>query len=233
MAPRAVIRLALGTAVCLSAGALVRAHDVTTRITWNREVSRIVYARCASCHRPGGAAFSLLTYQEANPWAVAIKDSVLRRTMPPWGAVKGFGGFRNEQALSQEELGLIENWVNGGTPEGNPNDLPPRARIAAPLNEPSSAGTVTVSGDYTFVRALTLDGFRPSANATIPDAQITIAFPDGRVTPLVWLHDYSLPAAHAFLLRTPLSIPAGATLRGLPPGASLELLLASPTSAAR
>src|SRR5690349_20907591 len=38
------------------------AHDViTTKITWSREVSRLVYKHCASCHRDGGAAFSLMT----------------------------------------------------------------------------------------------------------------------------------------------------------------------------
>src|SRR5258706_14833473 len=111
-------------AITITPGA--NSHDVTTKVTWNREISRIVYARCASCHRPGASAFSLVTYSEANPWGRAILDSVLRRTMPPWGAVKGFGSFRNEQALMQEEITLIENWVNGNLPEGNPNDLPPR-----------------------------------------------------------------------------------------------------------
>src|SRR5688500_8374559 len=35
------------------------AHDrITTSITWNREISRIVYDRCASCHNEKGTAFS-------------------------------------------------------------------------------------------------------------------------------------------------------------------------------
>ena len=38
------------------------AHDViTTKLTWTQEISRIVYERCASCHRPGGTSFSLMT----------------------------------------------------------------------------------------------------------------------------------------------------------------------------
>jgi len=41
-------------------------------------------------------SFSMLTYAEARPWAVAIKDEVLSRRMPPWGAVKGFGEFRDD-----------------------------------------------------------------------------------------------------------------------------------------
>src|SRR5579872_4285901 len=101
------VRLSGAIAIVACSAVTLFGHDVTTKVTWNREISRIVYARCAQCHQPGHSAFSLLTFQEAEPWAQAIRDSVLRRTMPPWGAVKGFGTFRNEQALSQEELGLV------------------------------------------------------------------------------------------------------------------------------
>src|SRR5678816_2807434 len=76
--------------VTLAALATLDAHNFGTNPpTWNREISRLIYDRCASCHRPEGIAFSLMTYQEAQPHAVAIKDAVMARTMPPWGAVKG------------------------------------------------------------------------------------------------------------------------------------------------
>src|SRR5215471_15755771 len=100
-------------------------HDViTTQITFTREISRLVYARCANCHRPGGTAFSLMTYAEARPWAAAIKEEVLERRMPPWGAVKGFGQFKNDQGLTQEQIELIAEWVEGGAPEGDDKLLP-------------------------------------------------------------------------------------------------------------
>ena len=35
-----------------------------------------------------------------------------------WSAVKGFSAFRNEIALTQEEIQTITDWVNGGAPEG-------------------------------------------------------------------------------------------------------------------
>src|SRR5581483_9287328 len=108
------------------------AHDViTTKITWSKEMSRLVYKRCAMCHRDGGSAFSLMTYEEARPWAKAIKEEVLERRMPPWGAVKGFGEFRNDQALTQEQLEVIAGWVEGGAPEGEPKDLPPQPKLPA------------------------------------------------------------------------------------------------------
>jgi hypothetical protein len=95
------------------------AHDtITTKLLWTQEISRIVNRHCVSCHRDGGAAMSLATYDEARPWAKAIRDEVLARRMPPWGAVKGVGEFRGDPSLSQIEIDMIVNWVEGGAPKG-------------------------------------------------------------------------------------------------------------------
>jgi hypothetical protein len=83
----------------------VAAHGSGSSITWNRKISRIVYDKCASCHRPAGAAFSHVGGRR--------------------GAVKGFGQFRNDQSLSQEQIELITKWVDGGIRRGNnPGMLP-------------------------------------------------------------------------------------------------------------
>ena len=106
------------------------AHDViTTKITFDREIVRIIYARCAICHREGGSAFSITSYNDARPWAKAIQEEVLERRMPPWGAVKGFGDFRDDQALTPEQIELIGDWVEGGSPEGEPKDLPATPKV--------------------------------------------------------------------------------------------------------
>jgi len=82
-----VKRLILSGALLLSSA---WAHDpITTNLTWSKEISRLIYQHCASCHRPDGRAMSLLTYEEARPWAKAIRDEVLNRRMPPWDPVKG------------------------------------------------------------------------------------------------------------------------------------------------
>lgn len=60
-----------------------------------------------------------MTYQEAQPRAAAIKDAVLSRRMPPWGAVKGFGSFQDDQGLTQQQIELRADWVEGGTTRGN------------------------------------------------------------------------------------------------------------------
>lgn len=207
-------------AVCLAA----HAHDpITTRLTWSREVSRIVYARCASCHRPGGTAFSLLTYAEARPWARAISEEVLERRMPPWGAVKGFGEFRNEEALTQSEFDAIAQWVDGGAPEGDAKDLPaaPKTRQRASL---ATKRRVVIDGDYTLGKPIVLDGLVPEAIPAGVSAKIAAELPNGAVEPLVWLHQYDARHPHPFLLRTPLRLPRATVIRGIPPGMRIALL---------
>ena len=137
--PRRWLRLGRVCAVVVLLGgpsAGLRAHNPGANITWNREVSRIVYERCASCHRPGGTAFSLMSYQDARPHAAAIKDAVLSRRMPPWGAVKGFGDFRDDQG-SHKSSRADHRLVEGSTPSGdNPNMLPAPPKFTHHLREP-------------------------------------------------------------------------------------------------
>jgi mono/diheme cytochrome c family protein len=201
------------------------AHNFGTNPpTWNREISRLVYDRCASCHRPEGTAFSLMTYQDAQPRAVAIKDAVLARTMPPWGAVKGFGEFRNDQGLTQEQIELVSDWVEGGMAKGNnPNVKPPPPKFDAPATAAPTEG-VTVKGEFKLSKALTVDGLVPERVPERRSLQIVAALPDGRIEPLVWLYEYRSSFKHAFLFRRPIALPAGTVIRGLSPAASLKLL---------
>ena len=147
------------TAVSLvSAGALLLwsalslgAHDFSkSPVTLNREMSRLVYDRCASCHREGCTSFSLMMYRDAQPRAIAIRDAVLARKMPPWGAVKGFGDFRNDQGLTQEQVELVAGWVEGGMTKGNnPNALPPAPKFVPQPPFQTPADKVRVSGPFT------------------------------------------------------------------------------------
>jgi hypothetical protein len=201
------------------------AHIVTTNVTWNREVSRIVYSRCATCHHTGGSAFSLMSYQEAYPWAAAIKADVLQQKMPPWGAVKGFGMFRNDEALTPDERDLVQIWVDGGAPEGNPDELPIHVDVPdLPAIPPHHGGEIVVSGEYKLAHPLKLDGFWAQNFPSGASAQITLEYPDGRIGPLVWFYEYTVELNHPFLLKSPLDLPAGTVIHGLPSGASLTLL---------
>jgi len=206
----------------------VRAHDViTTKLTWDREISRIVVLRCAVCHHTGGRAFSLMTYAEARPWAVAIKEEILSRRMPPWGAVKGFGDFRNDQGLTSEQIEWITAWVGGGVPEGDPADLETNPKIPEPASPVSRTGELVVSGDVRLTRDFTVDGILPLSVPDQQSMQIIATLPSGRVEPLIWLYEYKSKFAHPFLLQTPLKLPKGTLIVGVPKTSKIALLPAT------
>src|SRR3954463_10714294 len=113
--------LTLAAAVTLTAAS----KEKTGGITYSKDIAPIVNARCVECHRPGEVApMSLLTYKEVRPWAAAIKEKVLSRTMPPWLADPHYGQFKNARRMPQSEIETIVAWVNSGAPEGRPQDLP-------------------------------------------------------------------------------------------------------------
>lgn len=195
-------------------------------ITWNRQISRIVYAHCASCHRDGGSAFSLLEYAEARQAADAIKRTVLARTMPPWGAVPGFGALRDEQGLSEAEIEMIVDWVDTGTGRGNnPRALPDRPEppaAARPFEPPRNA--LAVSGELTLQRGQRIAGLFPRGVKPGDSLRVVAALPDGSALPLVWLYEYSDDYPHPFWLERPLALPAGTVIRGVPDDATVYLL---------
>ena len=206
-----------------------QAHDIiTTAITWDREISRLVYSHCAGCHHSGGMAFSLMTYKEARPWAEAIKEEVIARRMPPWGAIKGFGDFRNDQALTPEEMEIVVSWADGGVPEGEDKDLPPPPKLDAALAAEPSKGDFIVDGEITLAKPLLVDGLWPRSAPEQGSFQIVAVLPDGSIQPMLWLQDYKRQFAHPFLFRKPIELPAGTVIQGVPSGAEIALLKPRP-----
>ena len=93
--------------------------------TFNKDVAPIIFKNCAGCHRPGEIApMSLLTYEDARPWAKAIRDEIRDRNMPPWHTDAAPGTFHNERILSDTDRATLIAWANGGAPRGNPADAP-------------------------------------------------------------------------------------------------------------
>lgn len=213
--------LACGTLLAV----IPSAHDViTTKITYSREISRLVYDRCARCHRPGGAAFSLMTYAEARPWAAAIKEEVLERRMPPWGAVKGFGEFKDDRGLTQEQIELIADWVEGGAPEGDPKLLPKVPEFSRQRAFRPQSG-VPVEGALTLKTGITLSGIQPQNVLDAGSVMVTATRPDGSVEPLLWLYNYQPKFPQTYWYKGEVHLEAASRIEVMPPGAATIVLL--------
>jgi hypothetical protein len=121
---KATILLGVGVMLLLVSPPTVTTTD--NNVTFTKDVAPIFYKNCTGCHRPGEIApMSLLTYNDARPWAKSIREKVANRDMPPWHADPKYGEWRNDRRISQEAINTILAWVNNGAKEGDPKDLPP------------------------------------------------------------------------------------------------------------
>src|SRR5881628_2389549 len=109
--------LATGTAFAIAAmGATAQTAPAQAQVTFTKDVAPIFYRSCVRCHRPDEIApMSLLTYNDARPWARAIKERVSKREMPPWFLDKTLGiqKYQNDPSLTDEEIATIARWVDG------------------------------------------------------------------------------------------------------------------------
>ena len=100
-------------------------------VTFTKDIAPILQRSCQHCHHADGVApMSLVTYEDARPWARALKTRTALRTqrgaMPPWFVEKNIGiqKFKNDPSLSEEEIATIAKWADSGAPRGNPADMP-------------------------------------------------------------------------------------------------------------
>jgi hypothetical protein len=124
--------LALATSLGLSAQTQsTRPKGDPDAPTFAKDVAPILYKNCVGCHRPGEIApMSLLTYDEARPWAKAIRDEVSEGNMPPWHAAPTAVKLRDERRLTDTERQTLIRWANTGAAEGDPKAAPPVPTLA-------------------------------------------------------------------------------------------------------
>jgi hypothetical protein len=157
----------LGLQVSTILGAMLLAAPAAwaAEPTFSRDVAPILFKSCVECHRPGAMApMSLLTYEEARPWARAIKAKVVKREMPPWGADPTIGRFANDVSLKQSEIDTIAAWVDAGAPEGDRAELPK----APHFTEGWSIGKPDLVFKMTEPISVPADGTVPYLYVTVP-----------------------------------------------------------------
>jgi hypothetical protein len=155
--------LVLGSFVLLP-GTAVAGGQAASAVTFAKDVAPILYKNCVECHRPSMfAPMSLMTYEEARPWARAIKQRVVRKEMPPWTADAPAGMFKNDPRLSQRDIDTIAAWVDGGAVRGSDRDMPKAPQFAEgwTIGTPDAIFTMT-------------EDFQIPAEGTIPYQYIRI-----------------------------------------------------------
>src|SRR5688500_2767812 len=116
---------AMSVAAALASGACSRPSAPKAAVTFNKDVAPVLFSNCTSCHRPGEAGpFPLLTYADAVKHADRIAEATRDRHMPPWLPDRGEFPVLGERRLRDDQIETIQRWVEAGTPEGSPADLP-------------------------------------------------------------------------------------------------------------
>src|SRR5262245_16646064 len=129
------LRAVLGSAAAVAIVALSlqygEAHKaITSKYTYNDDVFPILKERCSQCHVSGGVApMSLMTYEEAFPWAESIRAELVAAHMPPWNAEDGFGDLRRAHMLPSKELDVLLTWATGGNPRGALDQKLPEVKL--------------------------------------------------------------------------------------------------------
>jgi hypothetical protein len=181
-----------------------------------RDVLPILQNHCQECHRPGEIGpMPLLTYQEARPWAKAIRDAVTTTQMPPWFADPRYGKFANDRRLSPAEIDTIRAWADCGAPAGSAKEGPPPKvwTVGWTIGTPDAVFAmpqpfpVPASGELSYQYVIVPTGFtadrwvqkveiRPGDRAVVHHAVVYVRDPNS-----LWLRDR--PAGRTFSLDKP------------------------------
>ncbi len=195
----------------LMLGLSLAAVGTAQSVTFYKDVLPVLQRNCQTCHRPGEAApLSLLTYENARPWAKAMKAAVLTGKMPPWFAGEHSTEFSNDRSLPDADRKALAAWADAGAPAGDAKDAPkplgwPEGWVIGKPDvvfEPPSALPIPASGTIEYQYVIVPTGFtedkyiqfvetRPSDRAHTHHIVAYIRPPGSK-----WLQDY--PAGAPF-----------------------------------
>lgn len=118
--------------LALPTGGVAQDGGPMDEVTFARDIAPILQESCQRCHRPGGVGpMALETYEQVRPWAQMIREKTQIRdrmgAMPPYYIERDIGiqHYKDDERLSEEQIAMIDSWVEQGAPLGNPADMPP------------------------------------------------------------------------------------------------------------
>jgi hypothetical protein len=152
---------------------------------------------------------SLVTYEDARPWAKAMREEVLARRMPKWHAARGYGQFANDRTLSPFEIATIVAWVDGGAVRGTG---PLQTDSPTPvMAEVANSRTVTLKCEKARLPSGRLLALTPQLEEHA-SAGFTVVLPDRRREIIAWIRDFEREFQETYWLQTPLDLPRGSRL---------------------
>jgi len=200
---------------------------VTSKYDYNRDIFPLLRDHCGACHVAGGPApMSLMTYEDAMPWAESIRDEITSGRMPPWPVDPAGPAIKGGYPISARDIDRIVEWAAGGAPEGADAKLPavkfnsqwklgqPDLKISMETAQTLAPGAIEQTSDFSFpvpvseVKWLKAADLMPGTASIVRDAVISIE--NGPVLAL-WQPGGNSMAA-----------PSGAAFK-LPPGAKIHL----------
>jgi hypothetical protein len=151
----------------------------TASATFAKDVAPILQEKCQACHQVGSIApMPLVTYDDARKFARSIKNKVAARLMPPWHIDKNIGirEFQNDRSLSDAQIDTIVRWVDGGSPMGDPKDMPPPKTYPDPKGWQFAArygppDLVITSPPYTLAPRTQDKWLRPTTDVPLTEAR--------------------------------------------------------------
>lgn len=216
-------------------GSLGQAHKgIASKYTYTEDVFPVFLNRCSRCHITGGVApMSLLTYEEAYPWAEALRAELLARALPASSADDSFVRTAHT-SLSARELDVILVWATGGVPVGDPAKTlptvelrpewphgPPDAALPFPAEYRLEPDTMEETRDFIiptdfggprWVRAVDV---LPGTPAVVRDVVVYLKprqVPSARSSEQVLATWFPQQDPRLAAMKTPVRLPAGAQL---------------------
>ena len=104
---------------------------ILSAINFSEDISPIIYQNCTECHRAGeiGAFLPLTSYQEVYDnrnwisYSIATDEDYRHGDpiMPPWPPDDEYSSLVGERVLLEDEVNLFLDWVEQGSPQGDPS----------------------------------------------------------------------------------------------------------------
>ena len=115
--------------------------DVIQPSSYGDDIAPMLQQNCFPCHTPGNIApWAMTDYGVVAEFAGLIKSAVLAGEMPPWHADPAYSAFSNSKSLTKEQVSMLVDWIDRGTPRGEgPDPLvdnPPPPTVDWPLGTP-------------------------------------------------------------------------------------------------